>query len=391
MYQNVLKFAVLLFISAFVVCELDAQTVKYEKDEFISVNPDIINDSFEIRLINRWKDFLLTKNDNPERNAAWVADDFKKHKYPYRELLGIEAKGGVEYFYKPTVLEISNTEIKQTYILKTAFIGEDKSLKAIFNVLVQKDTAKGAQFFFKSIKDYNTRDWQKITVGHINYVVSPLHKFDTVKAQAMDDLCTHFAEFFKTTPATIKYNLCRSNAEIEQLRGYDYSPIMYYGRTGGLTISEDTTIYAGIGSELYEHEAVHVYVYKLFKDNTHSFLNEGVATYLGGGNTQTYGVIRQKLKEHLKDKPKIDLSDFVPNNVYKLTRFSDVDLSLPYSVAAAVCEIAIREGGKDLLFKVLNQGTTEEDFWTVMSFLKITKANFYIRLIEELEKEPILP
>ena len=77
MYQNALKFAVLLFISAFVVCELTAQTVKYEKDEFISVNPDVINDSFEVRLINRWKDFLVTKNFDIEKNRYWAADDFQ--------------------------------------------------------------------------------------------------------------------------------------------------------------------------------------------------------------------------------------------------------------------------------------------------------------------------
>ena len=120
-------------------------------------------------------------------------------------------------------------------------------------------------------------------------------------------------------------------------------------------------------------------------------LFRSVASYLGGGQNKTYAFIRQKLKNYLQTKPQIDFLSFVPNGILKQIGYSDANLSLPYSVAAVVCEIAIREGGKDLLFKVLNQGTTEEDFWTAMSFLKITKANFYARLIEELEKEPILP
>ena len=48
-----LKIFLLLFHAVFVGCELQAQAVKYEKDEFISVNTDVIIDSFEVRLINR--------------------------------------------------------------------------------------------------------------------------------------------------------------------------------------------------------------------------------------------------------------------------------------------------------------------------------------------------
>ena len=174
MYQKIVKSAAFILLILSIVCESKAQeTVKYEKDEFISVNPDVIVDSLEIRIINRWKDFLVTKNYDIEKNRYWVAEDFQKFKYPYRDIYGIEGKNNNDYFYKPTVLEILPTENDYTYLIKTAFIGEDKSVKCIYNVLAQRDSTKGAPVFFKSIRDYNTRDWQRKTVGNIQYIINP--------------------------------------------------------------------------------------------------------------------------------------------------------------------------------------------------------------------------
>ena len=393
MTQQITKWAMIIFCTFSTIFLAKAQEMKPYQDELMSVNAGVIRDSFEIRLINRWKDCLVTANNNPEKNAFWVADDFKKYKYPYRDIYGISSKGGNEYFYKPTVLEILDTEIRYTYIVKTAFVGDDKTIKSIYNVLAQRDSPRTSPVFFKSITDYNTRSWQKMSVGNVNYIVHSTHTFDTVQAKKMDDFSTHFADYFNTKPIQIKYYLCKGVKELYQIQGYDYLPIMYYSATdkGGITRAEDATIYAGIDAELYEHEAVHIYTYQKFQQNIHPFLDEGIATYLGGSNGKFYALVRQNLKAYLNEKPKIDFLSFIPNDIFKQQGFSDANFSLPYAVSAVLCEIVIRKGGKDLLFQLLNQGNTEEDFWRCMKNLDITKENLLEKLMEELEKEPILP
>jgi hypothetical protein len=386
MNQKVFKTLIIIYLSLIFNYDLKSQNAVRYQDELISVNEGVIIDSFEIYLLNCWKNFLMTKNFDLHRNNFWSKSDSAKFYYPFRELIGVETKGEQANFYKPTVLAISNTDLKNVYIVKTAFIGDDKTIQCIFNVLAERDTVHPKNFYFKNIRDYNTRHWQTVQIGSIHYKISPLHSFDRRKAMEMERINIQFADFFDTEFIDIQYFLCKSKKEMFEIRGYDYHPDMFGIPTGGLTVVEDKTIYAGNDSEYYEHEFVHAYTYKKFEQLKHPFLDEGMAVYLGGGDSKTYPYFRQILKKYLETNPKIDFSKFVPNQVFLPIMIPDTDHSLPCCVSALLCEMAVQKGGKSLLFNMLQQGNSEEDFWKAMKLLDITKDNLYQKIKEALSE-----
>jgi hypothetical protein len=380
------KTLIIIYLSLTFNYDLKSQNAVRYQDELISVNEGVVRDSFEINLLNCWKNFLLTKNLDWHKNDYWVKSDYAKFYYPFRALIGVEAAAQQDGFYKPTVLEISNTDLKNTYIVKTAFIGDDKTIKCIFNVLAERDTIQTKKFYFKNIRDYNTRHWQTVQIGSIHYKISPLHAFNRQKAIEMDSVNKHFANYFNTQLVDIQYFLCKSKKEMFEIRGYDYNPEMFDMPTGGRTEVYDKTIYAANDSERYDHECVHIYMYQKMGNLRHQFLDEGMATYLGGGNGKTYDYFRQQLKKYLDTNPKIDFDKFLPNNIYYPIAIPDTEDSLPNCISAFLCEMAVQKGGKPLLINMLQQGDSETDFWKAMKLLDITKENLYQKMKEALAK-----
>ncbi len=386
MNQKVFKTLIIILLLLLAKNDLKAQHKIQYQDEFISVNEGVGQDSFDIYLLNCWKSFLLTKNMDFHKNDYWNKADYAKFYYPFRALIGIEAKGQQDNFYKPTVLAISNTDLKNTYIVKTAFIGEDKTIKCIFNVLAERDTLQQKNFYFKNIQDFNTRHWQTVQIGNIHYKISPFHSFNRQKAVEMDSVSQHFAAYFDTQPVDIQYFICKSKKEMYEIRGYDYCPNMFGVSTGGETETYDKTIYAANDSERYDHECVHIYTHQKFKQSKHLFLDEGLATYLGGGDGHDYVFFREIFKKYLNTNPKIDFNQFVPNGIYLPLIIPDADYSLPYTLSAFLCEMAVQKGGKALLFNMLQQGDSEDGFWKAMKLLDITQDNLYQKIKEALDK-----
>jgi hypothetical protein len=386
MNQKVFKTLTIISLLLLFNNDLKAQNKIQYQDELITVNEGIGQDSFDIYLLNCWKHFLLTKNTDYRKNYFWSKSDSAKFYYPFRELVAIENKAQQEDFYKPTVLAISNTDLKNTYIVKTAFIGDDKTIKCIFNVLAERDTIQKQNFYFRNIRDFNTRHWQTVQIGSIHYKISPLHAFNRQKAVEMDSMNKHFANYFDTELVDIQYFFCKSKKELYEIRGYDYHHAMFDIPTGGETEMHDKTIYAGNDSERYDHECVHIYTYQKFKQSIHRFLDEGIATYLGGGDGKDYDFFRGLFKKYLNTNPKTNFKQFVPNDIYLPLIIPDTDHCLPYTLSAFLCEMAIQKGGKPLLFNMLQQGDSEADFWKAMKLLDITKDNLYQKIKEALAK-----
>jgi hypothetical protein len=364
-------------------------------DDFLALNEYVPTDSNSKLLIERWKNFLQTKNENPEFHPYWNRSDFKKHRYPFNEIYGIEFKGDSADFYRPTLLAIIPTKPPNTYILKTAFIGKDRTIRCIYNVLAQRDSTGSKEYFFQNIQDYETQNWKQYTSGSICYRVSPQHEFRLEKAAQMDRWNRDLAAFFDTTALEINYFLCKNHIETQQIRGVEYSYDFYAQgmEVGGFAYPENRTIYAGNDSELYPHEAVHLYIHQKFHGRTLHFLNEGAALLLGGGQGKSFAQVRKHLKAFLQTNPKISFLHYIPENSGIDEGFPDPDgppnFSLNSAFAALICESACRKGGKQLLFKILRRSENEATFWEAMKLIGIQKENIGPVLMQEIRYEPL--
>lgn len=368
---------ILLLIITLLTLICTAQGKKHERFS-LTVSPNIDQtEKTNQTIIHTLKEFLKTKNSSLTENKYWVQDDFDRYIYPYFDIDNIENSKYGKDFYQPTLIEILPTENDAQKILKIAFIGNhhekhENHLKIIFNIVanIDRDTV-----LFSRYLDFATTNWQIVKRNSITYKISPNKIVNEIEIsnqlKDIENICT----FFSTTPILITYYSCLNPKEIFEIKGFDYHPMMYVDKTGGLA-DYGNIIYSGNNSEIYTHEIIHIYTSKLFP-KINKFLDEGVATYIAGSGKFNYKWHKSKLANFLFQNPTYNFAEHT--DAYERIYFEQ-ETSVPYLTSALIIERTIRLYGKEKLFELINSKT---DLWTILKKAGLSKEN----LNEELRKE----
>jgi len=317
----------------------------------LHINPfvDTLTDSNSLLILQNLQHFLQTKNAAATQNEYWDNADFERYVYPYNDIFRIE-----EGKWQPNLLEIIPLQKDSLYQVKLAYMQTNK-LRFIYNFLAEGSSKMG--FKFKRILAYQTHDWQEKKVGAIQYKITPSHTFKRKNAKKLHVFNKRVAKFFDTSPIEFTYYLCLSPAELFQIRGFDYHPMMYKYPTGGQNETWTHTIYAGNDSEWYPHELVHSYTAKLYGKTIPRLFDEGIATYLGGSNEMTLGKHLTNLKNYLDNHPKADIMQMIWENKRIGT---DGETAVLYAVGGLFCEAAIEKAGKKGLETLFEAGKEQE-------------------------------
>lgn len=341
-------FLILIFFAGYLHCQKSPQT----QDFFLSVSPAVDQNDENNRLILRnLSVFLRDFNRN-----QWVAKDFEKFKAPYADLLQISSGKNGEFTYQPSVMEIIATDNPQEKLVKIAFIGTNDPknrnylVKAIYNVIAVR-TLNGV--LFKNAMPYFTKNWMRTGKGSVYYFYPPgkLLNQQEIQDQHLDNL--ELSRFFETHPIQINYYSTRNPQEVFNIKGFDYHPMMFVGSSGGFALDYNMVLSAN-NSEYYQHEVVHLYTAKLFPEIS-PFLDEGIATYVGGSGRFNYQWQREKLQQFLKENPDFDISSHL--DVYERIYF-EKETPVPYVIAALFCERILRVYGKKKLINLMKSGHT---------------------------------
>lgn len=279
------------------------------------------------------------------------------------------------------MLEIIATEKTNDKILKIAFIGhygetQENQLKSIYNLIahIHKDKILLSRYL-----DYATRNWNTVNKGSLIYKLSPnrsANETEIIKQQkGIEKLC----KFFKCNPIPITYYSCVNPKELFEIKGFDYNPMMYVDKSGGLA-DHGNIIFSGNNSEVYTHEIIHLYTNNLFP-NINKFIDEGIATLMGGSGIYPYKWHRNKLAQFLKENKEYNLAEHT--DAYERIYFES-ETSIPYMTSALILERTWRIYGKEKLVELLRSG---EDLWTTYKTIGLTKNN----INSELRKEIKLP
>lgn len=381
-----LFFAIIIF---FFSCEQAEKPLSQTDAYRLSINPNVDTTLLENKQIAlALSTFLATKNQSLLQNPYWASEDFDKYSYPYYDIFQLEVGKSGATSYLPTLLAILPTEKKDIKILKIGFMGSpggsDIYLKAIYNLLAVQ---QNGQIQFKRVLEYNTRNWQTYQWGAITYHISPQKEFNQQEAAQQEAFIQQLCLFFNTAPIPIQYYSCMNPVELFQIRGFEFKPEMYFHDQGGQNEVWSGIIYSGSGSEKYEHEIVHTYLYEIYRQNFHRLFDEGMATYLGGSSGLPYSTHRQRVKDYWKQNPQTDLSEFL--DPYQPLQINE-DTSLPYMVGALICEYAYRSAGKEGLLSLFESGREKEGFWKAIEPLGMNEHNFNSKLRELLQKEIVL-
>jgi len=368
---------ILLIFSTFVTLACNGQESKQEIFA-LSVSPVIDKtDKINQSIIETLTEFLKTKNNSLTENKNWIQSDFQKNIYPYFDIYNIENSSYGLDFYRPTLMEIIQTEKPTQKILKIAFIGHnfetnENQLKSIYNVIanIQQD-----KVLFSRYLDYTTQNWKTETKGSLTYRISPNKTINETEIEKQQKDIDKICNFFQCKAIAITYFSCINPKELFEIKGFDYNPMMYIDKTGGFA-EYGNVIFSGNSSEIYTHEIVHIYTNNLFP-KINKFIDEGIATYIAGSGKFDYEWHKVKFNKFLTENKEFDFSEHI--DPYERLYFEE-ETSIPYLTAALIIERTKRVYGDKKIIELLN---SEKEFWQMLGLVGLTKEN----LNEELRKE----
>ena len=352
---------------------------------FLSISPVIDQQDGDNKLIiQSLEGFLQTKNQSLIENEYWLPSDFDKFVYPFLDIYKIEGGKYGDNFFRPTLMEIIPTDHSTQKVVKVAFIGhhpetKENQLKYIFNLIANID---GNRILFSRYLDFATENWPRVQSESLEYILSPDTEMDYEEVQKQHDDIQHLCQFFEVEPINITYYSCIHPKEIFDIKGFDYHPMMFLSETGGLADYGDI-VFSGNHSEFYTHEIVHVYTNNLFP-RIINFIDEGMATYIGGSGGFPYEWHRKKLYKFVVENPEHDFSAHMDS--YERLYFED-ETSIPYLTAALICERTHRIYGRAGLIMFLNN---TGELWASLEQVGLTPENINDALRAELYL-PILP
>ncbi len=308
-----------------------------------------------------YKKFLLTKNDSTEnKNPFQYLEYSLKNRYAN---------------HKPTLLFLEKVSEDRT-IAKVAFqkpVGYGfSSLAFIYNFMIvkEKNTYKITSPF-----QYNTREWVEEKFGHIKYFAEPNYNFNEDVIDKMIAFNRKLAIYFYVNKMEFSYYICKNYDHIMEITGYDLAEGMFREYTkNSLADSYFNRIYSGRYSEYHPHELVHLYQARYFP-YAHPIIIEGIATYLGGVPPLDYKEYIQVVNNHLKGN-RIDFYKELFENKQGSYVINNL-VSLKYAVGALLCDLTVKQCGKQGLFKLLDSGRTDEDLLlTLNKLFGIDKSEF---------------
>lgn len=344
-------------------------------DKSVNQQDDIV-----LEIIPVLNSFLETKNQSFEINDYWLKSDFDKYEYPFLDIYQIENDIEENNVCQPILKEISTTDVPNKWIVKLAFVKtnietKENETRVIYNIIANKIDNK---IVFSKYQDYALKNWKQFQIDNILYFISPKKEinYSEVKQQQNDIL--RLCEFFNSKPFPLTYISCVDPIEVFQVKGFDFNPMMFVSKVGGLVEGKDV-ILSGNNSEVYSHEMVHIFTQNLFQ-NTNQFLDEGLATYLSGSGLYDYKWHKEKFKKFIKQNPNFQVENHM-SDLYERLYFEE-ETSIPYLIAAIVCERTIRIYGKEKYFEILK---SSDDLWISLEKVGLNLNNMNEEIRNELE------
>lgn len=370
--------------------QLSEQKPVQENEITLEVSP-YIDQKSEInqKLIRTLSEFFKTKKDSLTENEYWLPSDFKEFIIPFQDISSPYYGGGKydEYYtFYPSLIQIIKIKSENKWLLKVAFMQkyseEEKdthTLLGIYNLVAQQ---KGENIYLSRYITQATKEWKEIKTDYITYKITPLKSPNQSEILQQKKDIEKIINFFETQPIPVTYYSCKNPKEVFEIKGFDYDPNMYVSESGGF-FEHGNIIISGNNSEVYTHEMVHIYIMNLFP-NRNKFLEEGLATYIGGSGFNSYKWHREKLKKFFNENPEFKIEEHT--NPYEGIYFEE-ETPVLYLIPALICERTIRLYGKEKLFDLFN---TKADLWDLLSEVGLTKENIKEELVKEINLPPII-
>ena len=300
-------------------------------------------------IYDAWREYLQTNPGALRPNPRWSAAE--QEQWPAYDLTASIAYKG----FPATVLDIRPSGSEQTgeFVVRTLFAnstGEQREIRPVALTRVFAVREQG-RWVFSNALPRMTRDWRRVTVGPITYVVPQDRPFDQVRAERLVAFSDSLATAFEVESLEgLTYYVADDPEEVHRIMGVGWT----FGSLGyGYASPWNRLIFSGdpVFGEENRHEMVHVVLGPLTgPGNTHGIVSEGVATWLGGTTGRTYEELRQEYAAHVRAHPDLTLDAILedPNRGWN-------------PAGALLVSMVHRAGGVPAVRELLTSGRTDEE------------------------------
>lgn len=242
----------------------------------------------------------------PDFSKYWPPEDCRRFRIPDRLLYAINSEIPTYMMGSPKILYAR--PVGDLVHIKTMFTHTDTNgqqmVFSITNHYVKK-WPNGHYYFINPM--YFQQDWKEATFNNIQYYFPSYHKWDKSRARQLYEAINKLEEEWKLQPIGIRYYFADTREEIEHLRGFDFTIAMgNRDKPSGISDDVDNVIYCwGLG-ENYLHEAVHIYINRLFP---RSPLSEGLPVFYGGSLGHDLQWHLKRLNTYLQQHPEVNLDN----------------------------------------------------------------------------------
>ena len=301
------------------------------------------------------------------RTPLWSAEE--QTRYPVYDLAASQL---YRARVPATIVRVSPATLDSSvYIVQTLFAVADSAGKNIQPFGLQRLYAKaatpgsGAPYGWQlagALAEL-TRSWTTRRIGGISYHFPPDYSFRASRARVADAFVDSAAKRLGVErPEEIDYYVTPSWEEVNRLVGLDWglSGVAFAGRA----FPANRLVLAGnpVLGEAFTHELAHVVLHALGPaEQRHRMIEEGVATWLGGGNRGAgVATYYDLLHKYQVQNPDMTLGGL-------LARF-DAEEAF-YATGALAAEASVQRGGRAALRRLLSIGPGNEDLLKELSEL----------------------
>ena len=329
------------------------------------------------RVIHLWENYLNSNPDSLYDNPYWLASEKVRYKM-FDFLNSVYFSPSLYYLtahYRPTVMSIFQPD--SGFVIRTLFASQaDSGYARPFCITRIMATKENGEFRLCNILPFNTKSWQRETVGSITFIFPPSHRFNQELARQMNHFVDSLTTIWDIKPFPTEFYLADDLGEIMSMRGFDFYIGESYNRgVGGLTDVANRIVFGAGQNEWYPHEFVHVYINPLFPNAHHYFL-EGYAALLGGSKGHDLSWHMKRMQHYLEQHRDLDL-----NNLLAFWHF-DASTDPQYVFGGLFCRLALEKGGLPTLKQLFSIGDKDSDFYRAIETVfgvQQQKLNQFIR------------
>ncbi|MGA1307866.1 MAG: hypothetical protein ACO30M_08255 [Candidatus Kapaibacteriota bacterium] len=306
--------------------------------------------------IQTWKNYVSSSPDSLQEHALWPEKD-KNERFSF-DPARVWVFQSKEFMKTYPGLIVSAHEIEPgSVMIKTLFQGTDSTGLtipiALYKVIVK---STGEEWHLEHVLDQMTSDWTKRTIGGITFVMSPEHRYSSGTARKAVRFCDSLTALFDLHDIEqATYFVAQSKEELASILGFDF----FVSIPQGLTYPEKEYVFTAMDTEFHSHELAHLIFGSFSK--THTFIIEGISTWLGGSLGQSFETLSKLLAKEYVARPQTLSFDAV------LKAGQQESLAF-YTFGAIICKQVFHLSGGTGLKKFLDDARVEsKDLSTVIA------------------------